>query len=257
MPYIKVFLDLSATVDLLSDAEAGRLLKALLHYGNGGEDELLGQEKLVFAMLKAQIDRDAASYSSYVNKQRENGAKGGRPRKPTETQTNPENPSLFKKTQKTHNKDKDKDEDKDEDKDKDEDGGVYTPAPADMPFGLTDAEIDASLSRDQTIEQAARDAGLPFFPRNIETARDLANDYGMEWLLEAIKRTADGKSQTWGYVKGILRSWKERGGMDAENRPKPANDSKRVTAQNYTQRSYTDEELNSQTAALLREAMEL
>ena len=64
LPYVKVFGDLSATVDLLSDAEAGRLLKSLLHYINDREDELLGQEKLVFAMLKSQIDRDAASYAA-------------------------------------------------------------------------------------------------------------------------------------------------------------------------------------------------
>jgi DnaD/phage-associated family protein len=104
---------------------------------------------------------------------------------------------------------------------------------------------------------AARDAGLPFFPRNIETARDLANEYGLEWLLEAIKRAADGKAQTWGYVKGILRSWKEHGGMDDANKPRNATGSKRVTAQTYTQRNYTDAELNSQTLDLLREAMEL
>lgn len=249
MPYIKVFLDLSATVDLLSDAEAGRLLKALLHYGNGGEDELLGQEKLVFAMLRAQIDRDAANYATYTAKQRENGAKGGRPRKPTETQQNPKNPSLFLKTQKSQDKDKDKDEDKDE-------GVVIRPREtAPLPFGLTDAEIDASLTRDQQIEQAARDAGLPFFPANILTARDLANEYGTEWLLEAIRRAADGKSQTWGYVKGILRSWKERGGMDAENKAKTGG--KRVSAQAYTQREYTDAELNAGTLELLKEAMEL
>ena len=45
LPYVKVFGDLSATVDLLSDAEAGRLLKSLLHYINDREDELLGQER--------------------------------------------------------------------------------------------------------------------------------------------------------------------------------------------------------------------
>ncbi len=126
---------------------------------------------------------------------------------------------------------------------------------APLPFGLTDAEIDASLTRDQQIEQAARDAGLPFFPANILTARDLANEYGMEWLLEAIRRAADGKSQTWGYVKGILRSWKERGGMDAENKAKTGG--KRVSAQAYTQREYTDAELNAGTLELLKEAMEL
>ena len=109
LPYVKVFGDLSATVDLLSDAEAGRLLKSLLHYINGGEDELLGQEKLVFAMLKSQIDRDSASYAAFADKQRENGKKGGRPPKANAFSENPKNPSLFSKTQKSQEKDEDKD----------------------------------------------------------------------------------------------------------------------------------------------------
>lgn len=119
LPYVKVFGDLSATVDLLSDAEAGRLLKSLLHYINGGEDELLGQEKLVFAMLKSQIDRDSASYAAFADKQRENGKKGGRPPKANAFSENPKNPSLFSETQKSQEEEKDKDKDKDQEKDKD------------------------------------------------------------------------------------------------------------------------------------------
>lgn len=119
LPYVKVFGDLSATVDLLSDAEAGRLLKSLLHYINGGEDELLGQEKLVFAMLKSQIDRDSASYAAFTDKQRENGKKGGRPPKANAFSENPKNPSLFSETQKSQEEEKEKDKDKDQEKDKD------------------------------------------------------------------------------------------------------------------------------------------
>ena len=121
LPYVKVFGDLSATVDLLSDAEAGRLLKSLLHYINGGEDELLGQEKLVFAMLKSQIDRDSASYAAFADKQRENGKKGGRPPKANAFSDNPKNPSLFSETQKSQEEEKEKDKDKDKDQEKDKD----------------------------------------------------------------------------------------------------------------------------------------
>ena len=121
LPYVKVFGDLSATVDLLSDAEAGRLLKSLLHYINGGEDELLGQEKLVFAMLKSQIDRDSASYAAFTDKQRENGKKGGRPPKANAFSDNPKNPSLFSETQESQEEEKEKDKDKDKDQEKDKD----------------------------------------------------------------------------------------------------------------------------------------
>lgn len=142
LPYIKVFVDTSATIDLLSDAEAGRLLKSLLHYAANGEgDELTGQERLVYAMLRAQMDRDAASYQSYVDKQRENGKKGGRPRnpeKPNETQPNPENPSLFLKTQKSQ--EEDKEEDKEKDKDRTKKKSVCVASPRFAPPSLLEVE---------------------------------------------------------------------------------------------------------------------
>ena len=91
----------------------------MLHYINGGEDELLGQEKLVFAMLKSQMDRDSASYAAFTDKQRENGKKGGRPPKANAFSENPKKPSLFSETQKSQEKEKDKEKDKEEDEDKD------------------------------------------------------------------------------------------------------------------------------------------
>ena len=75
LSYVRIFADTSGAVDMLSDAEAGRLFKAVLHWIAGEAQELPGQEKFVFAMLKAQFERDAASYDSYVEKQRENGKK--------------------------------------------------------------------------------------------------------------------------------------------------------------------------------------
>ena len=122
-----------------------------------------------------------------------------------------------------------------------------------MPFGLSDADVSASLDRDQQIEQTARECGLPFAPANMLTARDLAAENGLDTLIRAMRRAADGKSQTWGYVKGILRSWKQQGYVDDEHKPRRVNNG-RPTIANYTQREYSDEELNSHTDDLLREA---
>lgn len=116
LSYVKLYADASETVDLLSDTEAGRLFKAVLHHVNGTEDELPGQEKLVYSMLKAQFERDAEAYEQFSEKQRKNGEKGGRPKKPTGYFENPKNPTVFSETQKTQDKEKDKEEDKDKDK---------------------------------------------------------------------------------------------------------------------------------------------
>lgn len=123
MPYVKVFSDMQSTVSLLSDSEAGRLLKALLAYINGEEVEVSGQERLVYSMLRTQIDRDTASYQAFADKQRENGKKGGRPKNPEKPMgflENPKKPSLFLKTQKSQ-EEEEKEEDKEKDKDEEED----------------------------------------------------------------------------------------------------------------------------------------
>lgn len=105
LPFIKLFADSIEAIEMLSEAEAGRLLKSLVRYANDQEPILSGSEKLVFAMMRAQMDRDAAGYQAYLDKQRANGMKGGRPRKnpenPPVSDQNPENPRVSEKTQKT------------------------------------------------------------------------------------------------------------------------------------------------------------
>lgn len=195
LPYIKLFCDASATIDMLSDAEAGRLLKALMHYANDITDTLPGQEKLVFSMLKSQIDRDAASYQDFLDKQRENGKKGGRPKKPSLSGESPNNPSLFEKTQKTQEKEKDKDKevieiDKKETREE-------------LPFGLTEADIHSSMLQDRQIEEAAKSIGLQTTEAGMIRGRELCRKYGLDKVLDAISKSVD--VPKWAYVEGVLK----------------------------------------------------
>lgn len=105
MEYLKIFTDFAESIEPLSDAECGRLFRAMLKYASSGAaPEFSGNERFIWPTAKLHIDREAA----FLHKQRTNGAKGGRPKKPTETQDNPAKPS---ETQKSH-KDKDKEKDK-------------------------------------------------------------------------------------------------------------------------------------------------
>lgn len=54
----------------------------------------------------------------------------------------------------------------------------------------------------------------------IENANRLAADYTAEWLLEAINRAAQGPKDAWcwRYIEGILRSWKQKGGIDGDQK---------------------------------------
>lgn len=213
LPYIKVFPDLSETVDLLSDAEAGRLLKSILHYANGEEDELPGQEKLVYAMLRKQIDRDAAEYERYSEKQRANGCKGGRPKKPRETQQNPKNPLVFEKTQKSQEEEKDKDKDKEEEERACAREGMTAPAPF-----MTPEECDAAAQQYDRVKTTLVRVGIQPTLQAMDTAMGLLADYGEERLLAALRTASDHDKKggvNWPFVRRIL-----------EDKPKPAEESK-------------------------------
>lgn len=111
MDYLKVFTSFAEVIEPLTDEERGRLFLAMLKYAEDGTIPAFdGNERFVWAIARQGIDREAA----FLQKQMENGSKGGRPKKthenptePTETQQNPNEP---KESQKTH-KDKDKDKD--------------------------------------------------------------------------------------------------------------------------------------------------
>lgn len=82
-----------ATVNEMADEQAGRLFKAVLAYANGLPlPELEASVKIAFTFIRSQMDADAVKYAKRVEANRRNGAKGGRPAKPSETEIKPDNP---------------------------------------------------------------------------------------------------------------------------------------------------------------------
>jgi len=84
--------DLLSTVELMTDEEAGKLLKAIIDCVDGKPVSLNREILFAFTPIKNQLERDCKKYDDFVEKQRLNGKKGGRP-------ANPKNPSLPKPTQ--------------------------------------------------------------------------------------------------------------------------------------------------------------
>lgn len=73
--YIKAFFDWVEQTEALSDAERGRLFVAILEYGRTGEvPELEGNERFLFPVFKAQLDREENTASV----RSKSGAKGGK-----------------------------------------------------------------------------------------------------------------------------------------------------------------------------------
>ena len=94
LEYLKVTPEIMMKISAYDQEQQGRIMLAMIAYAlEGVEPEFDGVEKFVWATLKMDIDRCAAS----IEKQTANGSKGGRPAKSkhdnSETQKNPEKPT--------------------------------------------------------------------------------------------------------------------------------------------------------------------
>lgn len=68
-----------AALEPLSDAEVGRLFKAMLRYSVSDIDEELdGNERFIWPVAKEMIDSDNKRYREIVESRREAGSKGGK-----------------------------------------------------------------------------------------------------------------------------------------------------------------------------------
>ena len=248
MKYIKVYYDLAGTLDLLSDPEAGRLFKAVLSYARTGDiAELPGQEKLVFAMLRSQIDRDRESYDDISEKRSAAGRLGGRPQKANALEKKQKKQMLSDESKKSYNKDKDEYKDKN----KDEDG--ITRARAEIP-PATGADLSPiraeEIERDNAIEREIRNAGFRATVNDMRFAHELAAEYTDEWLFKALLIATERGRPAWDFVRGILKRMREQGGPDAK-RPHSKPDTaaarpvKEVAKHRYEQRAYSEEELDA------------
>lgn len=98
--YVCLYHSYLDAIQALGDAERGRLMTAMLEYSlTGAAVELSGNEKFVWPLFKAQIDRDMERYKDTCRKNAENGKSGGRPK-------NPKNPLGFSESEKSQGKGK-------------------------------------------------------------------------------------------------------------------------------------------------------
>ncbi len=114
-----IYLDYQQQFELLTDEQAGKLIKAIIKYEKTGETlELDGMTKMAFSFIKTQLDRDREKYQARCEKNRENAKKGGRPKK----QKVNEKLNGFKENQMEAKKpDNDNEEDKEDENDNEED----------------------------------------------------------------------------------------------------------------------------------------
>ncbi len=114
MTYLKLFLDYLDAIEPLGDAERGRLFTALMQYARTGEaPQLSGNERFLFPMMRAQIDRDRAAGEALSSSRSAAGKQSARSRgsKCQQDQQVSTKAANVNKSSKDKDKEKDKDED--------------------------------------------------------------------------------------------------------------------------------------------------
>lgn len=192
---VNFFIDSLKELDLLTDEQTGKLLKALLRYAENGEEPDFSDDKAIcvmFSMMKKQVDRDFGKYQELCDRRSEAGKKGGAPK----GNQNARKSSNSSKTSEDNDKDenKNKDDNKDEDKDND----------------LSDArgagEGRASSTRyiletSEIIDYLNQKAGSRYQPTAKSTERLIAALLNDGYTVEDMKRVVDMKCKEWKFTE--------------------------------------------------------
>lgn len=206
MKYLKVFTDFASSLAPLSDAECGRLFKAMLEYAmSGQEPDLRGNERFVWPSAKASIDRDQQTY----DRKAEGARKAARKRTSTISYDIVQEKSISYDIV----QDKDKDKDKEEEECACARDGLTSPAPF-----MTPEECDAAAQQYDRVKTTLVRVGIQPTLQAMDTAMGLLADYGEERLLAALRTASDHDRKggvNWPFVRRILA-----------DKPKPAEESK-------------------------------
>tara|TARA_R100001510_G_scaffold29613_1_gene26257 strand:- start:58 stop:627 length:570 start_codon:yes stop_codon:yes gene_type:complete len=81
-----LYMDQRGIFDKLSDEQAGKLIKHVYSYCADEDPEAEFIIDIAFEGIRQALKRDLKKYNVYIDKQKENGMKGGRPKKTQKTQ---------------------------------------------------------------------------------------------------------------------------------------------------------------------------
>ena len=194
---INLFIDYSQELGLLSDAQTGRLIKALLCYADKREEPDFSDDTAVlmlFSVMKKQIDRDFAKYEKICGKRSESGKKGGAPKGNTNAAKQP-------KTSKTSQyEDEDENEDKYEDKNENKYENKYDDEENDNALNAQDGQAGLTgdfLIVDDVINYLNQKAGT-HFRATAKSARECIGALLKDgYTAQDMKKAIDNKCSDW------------------------------------------------------------
>lgn len=180
--YICLYHSYLDAIQALGDAERGRLLTAMLEYSiSGAAPQLGGNERYIFPMVKAQIDRDREKYEEKCRANSEKGKLGGRPKKA-------EKAAAFFESQKSQDKGKGEGKGK----------GKEEAASA---ANAREAALSSVLSHYQ-------DCITPTPPSTVaQLLIAYTDELGPDVVIHAIDEAVNQRKLTWGYIQAILQRY--------------------------------------------------
>jgi hypothetical protein len=165
-----LYCDQQGVFNMLPDEQAGKLIKHIFAYVNDeeptSEDLLL---TIAFESIKTQLKRDLRKYENYIDKQKENGRKGGRPK------TQP----FLDETQKTQ-------------------AFFLKPKKAD--------NVNVNVNENVIIKENIKENPKRFVPPTAQEVKAYMQEQGMDDLSE--KWLAFYESKGWLIGKNKMRDWK-------------------------------------------------
>ena len=174
--------------DLTGD-EAKELLFAIFDYEKTRVKPVNLSAKVgcYFLVIKQQLDKNYEEYLKIADKNRENGAKGGRPKK---TQNNPKNPMGFRKTQKTQPNPKNLDIDIDNDIDKEKEIKKEKDLQPKQPVApASKKKSPQAVMCDYFKDRYKANTGLEYLAKakDYTLLAELIKEYGMEQVKQKIE----------------------------------------------------------------------
>lgn len=215
----------------LSDEEVGHLFRQLMLFHAGRFDEMtnfVGAEGIAYDFIVSDIERMEKKQSETSETNRINGLKGGRPRKQTEPKETEENRNKPNETEQNRTKPyKDKEIDKD----------IYIDDDTNARASLIDEDEARAIQQEQDcVLDAAENAGFRCSPTERSNLIRIYAANGLEKVLSGIASCVKHGAPNLAYLEACMK--------DEPKKPR-ASPGKIISAQQYTQRDYSDEQADA------------
>lgn len=197
-------------LNILDDKAFRHVITAMAAYVEKGEEPegLEPIEQLAFESQREALDGNIQTYRKTAAANRENGRKGGRPRKPKETD------GFSKEAEKTDGFSEKPMETRTKPNETHENQKLRIKNYSDTDVSDISTVVVKQNGADSELAQIVQryESSIGKFPRSaLEKLQGWREVFSVEMILLAIDKAAEASRRSWNYVDGILRNWKHEG----------------------------------------------